>query len=114
MNPNQEDPSPGNPAPVQPCLFSRGKHFGRREDLAVDRAVCFSFALAPGRIIAETPFKCPGGRPGEMKAGFSFKEAREGGETAAALGLCDDNSGGSPSLARAVTNPLHSVPDPRW
>ena len=30
MIPDQEVPSLGNPAPVQPCLFSRGKHLRRR------------------------------------------------------------------------------------
>ena len=108
MIPDQEVPSLGNPAPVQPCLFSRGKHLRRRGGRGIspwtELFVFLSRSLQGGLL----PKRRSSVQAGE-KAGFSFKEARR------PLGLCDDNSGGgSPSLARAVTNPLHSVPDPRW
>ena len=111
MIPDQEVPSLGNPAPVQPCLFSRGKHLRQRGGGISQWTELFVFlsrSLQGGLLPKRRSSVQAGGRASE-KAGFSFKEARR------PLGLCDDNSGGgSPSLARAVTNPLHSVPDPRW
>ena len=107
MIPDQEVPSLGNPAPVQPCLFSRGKHLRRRGGGISQWTELFVFlsrSLQGGLLPKRRSSVQAGGRASE-KAGFSFKEARR------PLGLCDDNSGGGgcPSLALAQLQ-IPSIP----
>ena len=104
MIPDQEVPSLGNPAPVQPCLFSRGKHLRRRGGGISPWTELFVFlsrSLQGGLL----PKRRSSVQAGE-KAGFSFKEARR------PLGLCDDNSGvRRQSLARSLAQlQIPSIP----
>ena len=117
MIPDQEVPSLGNPAPVQPCLFSRGKHLRRRRGGGISQwteLFVFLSRSLQGGLLPKRRSSVQAGAGGRAPRRdlVSKRRGRRDGRWVYATII--PAAAAVPRLASAVTNPLHSVPDPRW